>query len=470
MFVIFRYSIYKIKSKSDVMIMKRTMLVMMMRILLLCVPCMSVKMLRFTDDREEGTGAAILTSTRIQVQDFTLCLDFEVTLIKDFRIISSRGSTDLEILIPNSLDQIQVGFKGIWYIAYTDQVEPYNWGTFCLSYNTLVQDIILAYKGKIIFSKTDPLILGTRKVADNFLGSLILGEKSAGTTFSGTMTQFRIWSKPFRQDLLERVSNCDGPITWQETPDILDWEVSEWDLTGKIEEREGDIYPCEKVDTDVFDLLMPKAAASYHSAYETCVALGGIMPLPKSEAEMSYLRSIARSNLEKSSCVSYLWVPIRQSELRENVWYTEEEFQQETPPPWLVWEPGQPNGQDRQTCTVVGLAESASNLIFDDTCSVDKYCFMCKFEDITFFKFRGLCENLQEKIDRRYLIDTEILMNNLQKGIVWTGFKKSRIMLDPDTNRWKVTSLFSEEPIITLATEVLYYHIIITGSSLLEYL
>ena len=182
------------------------------------------------------------------------------------------------------------------------------------------------------------------------------------------------------------------------------------------------------------------------------------MPLPKSEKEMEYLRKIAMSNLNKSSCLTYLWMPIRQSELDQTKWYIEEEYQEETAPPWLVWEPGQPNGQDRQTCTSVSLEESSSNFIYDETCSQSMNCYMCKFEDITFFKFRGLCQNLQERIDRRYLIDTEILMTNLQKGIVWTGFKKSRIMLDPVLNRWKVVSLFNEDPIITLANEVLLLH------------
>ena len=92
--------------------------------------------------------------------------------------------------------------------------------------------------------------------------------------------------------------------------------------------------------------------------------------------------------------------------------------------------------------------------MFDFTCSDSTLCSMCRFEDIMFFKFRGLCENLEEMIDKRYFIDTEILVKKLEKGIVFTGFKRSRIMLDKETKRWKVTSLFDETPIITLAFEV----------------
>ena len=125
-------------------------------ILIISRVLLAVQILKFTDNRDDDTGAKIISSKPRNVSDLTLCLDFEVTLIKDFRIISTKNTRDLEIQIPNSLDQIQVEFKGIWYIAYTDQVEPYNWGTFCLSYDSAHQSISLAYKGKIIFSKKDP--------------------------------------------------------------------------------------------------------------------------------------------------------------------------------------------------------------------------------------------------------------------------------------------------------------------------
>ena len=111
-------------------------------VLLIAKPILGLKILKFTDIRKEGTGAEILNVKSKVVSDFTMCIDFVVTLIKDFRLLSNIGTTDLEILIPNLLDNIQIRFKGIWYLAYTNLVEPYNWGTFCL-----------AYTGKIIFSK-----------------------------------------------------------------------------------------------------------------------------------------------------------------------------------------------------------------------------------------------------------------------------------------------------------------------------
>ena len=71
-----------------------------------------LKFLKFTDIRKEGTGAMILNVKSQVISDFTMCIDFVVTLIKDFRLISTTGTNDLDILIPNSLDNIQFQFKG----------------------------------------------------------------------------------------------------------------------------------------------------------------------------------------------------------------------------------------------------------------------------------------------------------------------------------------------------------------------
>ena len=116
--------------------------------------CESVKILKFTDDRAEKTGARLVNPKPEVEGDFTLCLDFIVTLIKDFRLLSTVDRGDLEILIPNSLDNVQVQLKGIWYIAYTNLVEPYNWGTLCLAYDATNHIVTFAYKGEVIFSKT----------------------------------------------------------------------------------------------------------------------------------------------------------------------------------------------------------------------------------------------------------------------------------------------------------------------------
>jgi hypothetical protein len=74
----------------------------------------SVKIVKFTNNSKDGTGARIINVKPQDISDFTMCIDFVVTLIKDFRLLITIGTNDIEILIPNSLDNIQVQFKGIW--------------------------------------------------------------------------------------------------------------------------------------------------------------------------------------------------------------------------------------------------------------------------------------------------------------------------------------------------------------------
>ena len=221
-----------------------------------------MKILRFTDNREDNTGAKIIArpGQNVQVTDITFCLDVFVTLIRSFRILSSKGLDDLEVEIPESLDSIHVKFKGIWYLAYNNLVEPYNWGTFCFSYDTLDESVTLAYKGIIILTKKDPVILGTRSLSKTFISSLILGEKESPSTMDGLITNFRKWSQAFNQNQLIVISTCDGPMKEPvtEEPDLLNWETDKWDLGGVITEQTAELYPCEKVDKDVSDVLMPQ--------------------------------------------------------------------------------------------------------------------------------------------------------------------------------------------------------------------
>ena len=108
----------------------------------------AVKIFRFTANREEDTGARIVATPGQdkEVTDVAFCFDVFVTLIRSFQFLNSEGFYDLTVYVPASLDSIQVQFKGIWYLAYNDLVEPYNWGTFCLSYDTSDESITLAYK------------------------------------------------------------------------------------------------------------------------------------------------------------------------------------------------------------------------------------------------------------------------------------------------------------------------------------
>ena len=54
-------------------------------------------------------------------------------------------------------------------------------------------------------------------------------------------------------------------------------------------------------------------------------------------------------------------------------------------------------------------------------------------------------------IDVQYIVDMEELRDNVNGGIVFTGFKKSKIVLDKSIDRWKVVLLDNETTILVMA-------------------
>jgi hypothetical protein len=65
----------------------------------------------------------------------------------------------------------------------------------------------------------------------------------------------------------------------------------------------------------------------------------------------------------------------------------------------------------------------------------------------------GACRHLQKIIDVEYIIDMEQASENIEKGIVFKGFVKSKIMLDKKLNRWKITSLDDDEAILVMSDQ-----------------
>ena len=201
---------------------------------------------------------------------------------------------------------------------------------------------------------------------------------------------------------------------------------------------------------------MPYGAANLYDAIDTCNVLGGKMAPPKSEKDMKRMISEAKDDVAKSDCAGYLWLPYKRN--TEEQWAlfdgTDEsllpEFFKE--PPWLVWEKGQPNGLDLEECTIVGIGDNPN--IYDNDCITSDYCYMCEFEDITYFNMRGLCSNLNNILDLSYLVDMDKVSQDIGEGVIWTGYERSRIMFNKTLDRWTITALADTTPILTLANKV----------------
>ena len=75
--------------------------------------------------------------------------------------------------------------------------------------------------------------------------------------------------------------------------------------------------------------------------------------------------------------------------------------------------------------------------------------FAFRFEDISYFQLRGLCENLYGLVDHEFVVDMAV---SGQEGVVFTGLKKTEIVLEED--RWSLVNIEDGSVIMTLTTEV----------------
>ena len=93
-----------------------------------------------------------------------------------------------------------------------------------------------------------------------------------------------------------------------------------------------------------------------------------------------------------------------------------------SPPPFLAWYPGQPNGRTLQQCVSVELRDS-NLFVYDDSCD-NRHCHICSFSQITHYRLRGLCPAAAQIVDQFYMV--------IGRGdFYWRGYSKTRI------DRWE---------------------------------
>ena len=425
-----------------------------------------VKVLQFRHERGEGAATIRNNVGKTQPSNVSFCVDLDLKLVTPSRLLLTTEAEDLDIDIPESLDRFYTKLKGIWYLTpVRDLLSPYSFGTYCMSYDSEQHSVIFAYNGHIIFEKTDPLRLGVSNFSKNFPGNIILGLKDKSKSFTGDITRLNVWSKALTASQLKIKSSCDGmddSLPEVGDPDLLDWETTEWDIPDGTKIKEIIAYPCSSNQVDLLDVLMPYAAVDLYDAIDTCTVLGGRMGPPDSEEDMNRMIAEAKGDMDKSDCIDYLWIPYHKN--NEGEWAlfdgTKESLLPEffKKPPWLEWEKSQPNGLDMEECAMVGISDTfgigASPLAYDADCIKPNNCFMCEFEDITYFNMRGLCSKLDNILDIQYLVDMDKVSQDIDKGVIWTGYRQSRIMFNKILDRWTITSLSDTRPILTLANKV----------------
>ena len=80
--------------------------------------------------------------------------------------------------------------------------------------------------------------------------------------------------------------------------------------------------------------------------------------------------------------------------------------------------------------------------------------FVYRFEEVSYMSFRGSCDGLDAVMDNGFLLDADNARRNVDKGVEFTGWTKSKLVLDQDSDRWSVVSITDGSKIISLDTKV----------------
>ena len=341
----------------------------------------SLKIFEFSNSLKENTSVTIKNDSPTP-KDFTLCLDVYNRLDSRRRILSSRGSKDIEIQVTESAERIYIQVAGIWYLALPEDyyVNLVKWETICISYSSEDQVLTVAHKNKIILSEKQ--VYPNRQLSDNFLKSLTLGEKDDRFKYVGDITRVNIWSKVLNKETLKNITNC-GSSYYEDLPDILNWDNVEVTVEGGIIERDVEEYPCTSSSNNIHDVLMPVTAKTMYEAINNCEALGGKLQFPPTEEEVTPFMKNVNSMLPKSECKEYIWSNYYKNTYADNNWtvYESPSTYQYPPfqyPQWLKFSVGQPNGREHEACAGMSLDPDEPNLLYDLDCETKGYCYVCR--------------------------------------------------------------------------------------------
>ena len=121
-------------------------------------------------------------------------MDFYSRLDIKQRLLRSRDPADIDIYIAEGGSIISVQVAGIQSLAQPETwIDTVKWQSLCVSFNSKNQAVTVVFRNIIIVS--DENIIPNRKLSDNFLNDLSLGEKESLFHFAGKITRVNIWSK-----------------------------------------------------------------------------------------------------------------------------------------------------------------------------------------------------------------------------------------------------------------------------------
>ena len=261
---------------------------------------MGAKILEFDNRREDNTSSRLLHGKQITSADLTLCVDFKVDRVSNMKILTTDPIKDLEVQIPPTLDRFYIQVKGIFYLAPTSKITPYEFATLCFSYKSSTHELLFVYQGEIMLVKEDLTPHGDSKFTPDLLQNLELGRKDGRWKFTGEITRLNIWGSAMGREELKRETTCCTSEPCQSgnlpTPDILDWEETEWDSQLQIKEKSVQTIPCLQANVPSIDVVMPIESDGVADAHEVC----GVLKTPNNKQDMQRVLDLVSAHIDKS--------------------------------------------------------------------------------------------------------------------------------------------------------------------------
>ncbi len=304
-----------------------------------------------------------------QLQDISLCLRYKVSVFTRQHLF----------FIGNYLGhQLRGKENGISYVrlqglnyAYFEPEHRIQWYHFCLAFDSTKDDsLFMVLNGKLLYDDLVGLpglnfTIGHLEGAGLTIGfdeDLVAHNHFEENLFHGQITEFYIWSQALSVDFMIKVTgdciHAPSNLRSQDQPDIFNMDTYLW--TGletnsiKIKDSNGWLTEnkCHEGDenAEMIDRFIP-LKVEFELADVICQSLGGHIWFPKSEQDYVNVLTKAMSvknNPMKNACSNDMWIGL--TKINGS---TIQAFDGQIPPPYVNFEPGQPNGRDAETCVSI---------------------------------------------------------------------------------------------------------------------
>ena len=307
------------------------------------------------------------------------------------------------------------------------------WYHICMDIDTIRGSMDTAINGKMASNRVKLGDGVAEEMPGKMQGKLVVGKWNY--TFTGKEEQF-VWSVSNLQ-IFKGSDSLDLAMLTKDLcknqGDFLAWERMSWKVEGEMEEvEEREESVCNQPTT--YQLLLSETT-DQEEAVATCDKLGhGSMEEVVNKEEIKELVRWVGARQWEAKCLN-IWTPLT-DQIQEGVFKS---LQSGNIHNDLAWAPGQPNGNTIWNSVRI-ITESE---LLEDVASTKSDCFVCLLQKSFAAQLRGGCK--AAKLERLFY-----LRNTEEGGLVYEGWRGSRIVFNKVWSRWEVRHHTS--PLDILAT------------------